>query len=101
MTRGVKKQPLSQAEEAFWKLGYKRKEGNGVIIYYKVKNYTYFDDITFCRASKRIIFYQGSEYGPEEYKMDYRLLKAILYQCNELHWHFTEVEVKNNEGNNE
>lgn len=92
MTRGVKNKFATPAEIAFDKLGYKKKEGHGVIIYYKIKNGVEFDDITFCRASKKIIFYQGSNFGPSEYRMDYRLLKAVLYQCNELGWRFNDGE---------
>lgn len=94
---------MSQAELMFGLLGYNRRENkNGsVIVYYKVKNGVEFDDITFCKASKKIIFYQGDNYGPSEYRMDYRLLKAILYQCNELGWRFSDGEnIQNSEKQN-
>lgn len=94
MTNGALNNVISQAEMMFGLLGYNRRENkNGsVIVYYKIKDGVEFDDITFCKASKKIIFYQGSNYGPSEYRMDYRLLKAILFQCNELGWHFGEIK---------
>jgi hypothetical protein len=92
---------MTRAELLFGKLGYNRRELNNgrVIVYYKIANGVEFDDITFCVVSKKIIFFQGNNFGPNEFKMDYRLLKPILYQCNELGWHFDEptIEVKKEE----
>ena len=89
---------VSKAEILFGIEGFKKKEGYGVIVYYKIKDGTYFEDITFCKASKKIIFYRGSEFGSDAFVMNYLLLKAIVTQCKELKWKFNEgnIVVKNN-----
>ena len=79
---------VTQAEIEFGKLGYYRKEMKGIIVYYKPYGLEDLrvDDITFCKGTKKIIFYQGTELGSDAYKMNYRVLKAILVQCKELGW---------------
>lgn len=79
---------MSQAEIEFGKLGFKRYEKNDIIVYYKPYDYedVRVDDITFCKRTKKIIFYQGTEFGSDAYRTDYRILRAILAQCEELGW---------------
>ena len=79
---------MSQAEIEFGKLGYRRYEKKDIIVYYKPYDYEDLrvDDITFCKRTKKIIFYQGSEMGSDAYRTDYKILRALVLQCVELGW---------------
>jgi hypothetical protein len=79
---------ITKAEIEFGKLGYNKREEPRLIIYYKPYKYDDIrvDDITFCKETKKIIFYQGTELGSDAYKMNPLVLKAIMEQCKELGW---------------
>lgn len=75
-------------------MGYLRYEDPKIIVYYKPhkRKEMIHDDITFCKKLGKIIFYQGSNYGSDAYRMDYRLIKALKHQCDALGWKFDEGE---------
>lgn len=79
---------MSDGEIQFGKLGYLKYENKDIIVYYKPYklNDMRQDDITFCKHTKKVILYQGTNYGPSEFRMDYKLSYAIALQCKELGW---------------
>lgn len=78
----------TQSELEFGKLGYEKYEKGDIIVYFKPypRNDIRYDDITFCKRTKKIILYQGTNYGPDAFRTDYRLINAIKIQCEELNW---------------
>lgn len=85
---------ISRAELEFGKMGYLKFENKDIIVYYKpyMREDIRVDDITFCKRTKKIIFYQGSPYGSDAYSMDYQLIKAIDLQRAELGWAYELYE---------
>lgn len=83
---------MTKAEIEFGKKGYRRAENKEMIVYFKPypKEDIRYDDITFCKRTKKIVFYQGSNLGSDAYRMDFNILYAILCQCDELGWDIYE-----------
>lgn len=79
---------MGKSEIAFGKLGYLRKENENIIVYYRpyTRNDIRHDDITFCKHTNKIVLYQGTNFGPDAFRMDCNLIKAIKIQCDELGW---------------
>lgn len=77
---------ISKAELEFGKLGYVKYENKDIIVFYKPYAREDFraEDITFCKNTKRIIFYQGTNYGTEAFACDFNLINAIRLQVKEL-----------------
>lgn len=87
---------MTKAEIEFGKKGYRKVENKEMIVYYKPYSHDdiRYDDITFLKGTKKIIFYQGSSLGSDAYRMDYSVLYAILCQCDELGWDIFEKKGK-------
>lgn len=77
---------ISKAEIEFGKLGYRRYENEDIIVFYKpyAREDFRYEDITFCKNSKRVIFYKGTNFGPDAFTCDYSLIEAIALQIEEL-----------------
>ena len=77
---------ISETEIAFGKLGFKKYENENIIIwYFPYPNISLIhNDITFCKRTGKIILYQGTNYGSDAYRCDYKLLNAIRLQSEEL-----------------
>lgn len=81
---------VAESEVQFGKLGYKKYENKDIIVYYKPysREDIRYDDITFCKKTKKVILYQGTNYGSDAYRMDYEVLRPIALVCKELGWKF-------------
>lgn len=79
---------FSKGEIEFGKLGYRKYEKNDIIVYYKpyTREDIRHDDITFCKKTKKVILYQGTNYGPDAFRTDYKLINAIKLVCEELNF---------------
>lgn len=77
---------ISDAEIAFGKLGYRKYENDNIIVYYMpyAREDFRYEDITFCKSTKRLVFYKGTNYGPDAFTCSYDLIKAIGLQIKEL-----------------
>ena len=79
---------FTQGEIEFGKLGYLKYENKDILVYYKpyTREDIRHDDITFCKKTKKVILYQGTNYGSDAYRMDCKVLNAIRIVCKELNW---------------
>lgn len=77
---------LSKAEIEFGKLGYRKYENDDIVVFYKpyAREDFRYEDITFCKSTKRIVFYKGTNYGPDAFTCDFAVAKAIELQIEEL-----------------
>lgn len=77
---------VSKAEIEFGKLGYIKYENKDIIVFFKPYAREDFreEDITFCKSTKRLIFFKGTNYGPDAFTCDYNVIKAIQLQIEEL-----------------
>lgn len=77
---------LSKAEIEFGKLGYRKYENDDIVVFYKpyAREDFRYEDITFCKSTKRIVFYKGTNYGPDAFTCDFSVAKAIELQIEEL-----------------
>lgn len=77
---------FTEAEIEFGKNGYMKYENKDIIVYYKpykIKDIEH-KDITFCKKTGKIILYEGTNYGPDAFRMDEKLINAIQLQIKEL-----------------
>lgn len=73
-------------EMEFGKQGYLKYENDDIIVYYvpyEVKDIHY-KDITFIKNTGKIIFYEGTNFGPDAFRMDAKLIYPIYLQSKEI-----------------
>lgn len=77
---------FGKAELEFGKQGFLKYENNDIIVYYvpyNMKDIRY-KDITFSKATGKIIFYEGTNFGPDAFRMDEKLIYPIYLQSKEI-----------------
>lgn len=79
---------IKQSDILFGKKGYEKFIDNEDIVVYQrmASDKNYQQDITFCKNTKKVIFFAGGPYGQNEFRMDYDLLEAIIVVYKELGW---------------
>lgn len=76
----------SDAEIEFGKNGYVKYENKDIIVYYKpykIKDIRH-DDITFIKRTGTVILYQGTNYGPDAFRTNDKIINAIRLQIKEM-----------------
>lgn len=77
---------IGKAEMEFGKQGYLKYENNDIIVYYvpyNMKDIRY-KDITFIKNTGKIILYEGTNFGPDAFRMDSNLIYPIYLQSKEI-----------------
>lgn len=90
---------MNRTEMEFGKLGYNKYENDDIIIYYipRSRSEIHCKDITFIKNTGRIILYEGTNYGPDAFKMDKDLIYPIYLQSKELEEKNGELQGKSEE----
>lgn len=90
---------LSKVEMEFGKLGYNKYENEDIIVYYIPRSRTeiHCKDITFCKNSGKIILYEGTNFGPDAFRMDDSLIYPIYLQSKEIKEKYGELQGKSEE----
>ena len=77
---------MSKAEMEFGKQGYLKYENEDIIVYYvpyELEN-IHHKDITFIKNTGKIILYEGTNFGPDAFRMEEKLIYPIYLQCKEM-----------------
>ncbi len=86
---------ISESELCFGKKGYQKFIDNDkILVYQKMSSdELHQQDITFCKNTKKVIFFAGGAYGQDEFRMDYDVLEGIIAVYKELGWVKSNEEV--------
>ena len=77
---------IGKAEMEFGKQGFLKYENEDIIVYYVpyAQQDIHHKDITFVKNTGRIILYEGTNFGPDAFKMDEKLIYPIYLQSKEI-----------------
>lgn len=84
----MKNGDITVADISFGKKGYDRFIDNkDILVYQKMSSdELHQQDITFCKDTKKVIFFAGGPYGQDEFRMDYDVLEGIIEVYKQLGW---------------
>jgi len=87
---------LSKVELEFGKLGYNKYENDDIIVYYipRSRSEIHCKDITFCKNNGKIILYEGTNFGPDAFRMDKELIYPIYLQSKEIEEKYGKIQGK-------
>lgn len=77
---------IGKAELEFGKQGFLKYENDDIIVYYVPYNMKDIKhkDITFIKNTGKIILYEGTNFGPDAFRMDENLIYPIYLQSKEI-----------------
>lgn len=77
---------IGKAEMEFGKQGYRKYENDDIIVYFVPHTYEEIEhkDITFVKNTGKIILYEGTNFGPDAFRMDEKLIYPIYLQSKEI-----------------
>ena len=90
----MSKNTIEYVDILFGKKGYdKFIDNDDILVYQKMSSdKLHQQDITFCKGTKKVIFFAGGPFGQDEFRMDYDVLEGIIEVYKQLGWVNNEKE---------